>query len=44
MANKYKVLFLSIILLFVSPILYVILFDEGEKWGMNTLDKNSKLW
>ena len=32
------------VLLFVCPILWRILFDEGEKIPMNTLDKNKKVW
>lgn len=41
--KKYKRI-LMLALLFFSPILYRILFDKGEKWDMNTLDKNKKMW
>lgn len=41
--TKRKIIIMGI-LLFISPILFRILFDEGEKMPMNTLDKNKNLW
>ncbi len=41
--RKYDWIILPV-LLFVCPILRRILFDEGKKIPVTTLDKNKKLW